>query len=233
MEDTGTFGGLLVDYGGVMTTSMGRAFAAFALEAGVDPERFKAVIEEAYGGGDPDGMVARVERGLVPQAEFERWLAGRLSPGAAAPIAAAGLKHRLFGALEPDPDMVAAVGAARAGGIRTGLVSNSWGESGYERDRFGDLFDAVVISAEVSLRKPEPAIYVLAAERIGVPPARCVFVDDLLHNVEGARSVGMEGIVHRSAEFTIPKLEALLGVSLARDPEAPPPRTRPSRNPMS
>ncbi len=201
-----------------MTSSMGRAFAAFALEAGLDPERFKSVIEEAYGGGDPDGMVARVEKGLVPQAEFERWLAERLSPGAPAPIAADGLKERLFAGLEPDPPMAAAVGAARAGGIRTGLVSNSWGESGYERDRFGDVFDAVVISAEVGMRKPDPEIYLLAAERIGVPPAECVFVDDLLHNVDGARSVGMEAIVHRSAEFTLPRLEALLGVPLAPVP---------------
>jgi putative hydrolase of the HAD superfamily len=212
------FRGLLVDYGGVMTSSMGRAFAAFALEAGVDPERFKSVIDEAYGGGDPDGMVARVEKGLVPQAEFERWLAERLSSGSAAPIASGGLKERLFGGLEPDPAMVAAVRAARAGGIRTGLASNSWGESGYERDRFGDLFDAVVISAEVGLRKPDPEIYLLAAERIGVPPAECVFVDDLLHNVDGARAVGMEGIVHRSAEFTVPRLEALLGVPLSAVP---------------
>jgi putative hydrolase of the HAD superfamily len=208
------FRGLLLDYGGVMTTSMGRAFAAFALEAGVDPERFKAVIEEAYGGGDPGGMVAGVERGSVEPEEFERWLAARLSPGAAAPIEPEGLRTRLFGGLEADPEMAAATAMARAAGIRTGLLSNSWGDSGYERSRFGELFDAVVISAEVGLRKPDPEIFLLAAERIGVPPAECVFVDDLLHNAEGARAVGMEGIVHRSAEFTIPRLEALFGVPL-------------------
>jgi epoxide hydrolase-like predicted phosphatase len=210
------FRGLLLDYGGVMTTSMGRAFAAFAVGAGVDPERFKAVIDEAYGagGGDPHGMVAGLERGTVPMAEFERWLAGRLSPGAATPVTPDGLRARLFAGMEPDPAMADAAAAARAAGIRTGLVSNSWGDSGYERDRFGDLFDAVVISAEVGLRKPDPEIYLLAAERIGVGPAECVFVDDLLHNADGARAVGMEALVHRSAEFTIPRLEGLFGVPL-------------------
>ncbi len=199
-----------------MTSSMGRAFAAFAVESGVDPERFKAVIEEAYGpgGGDPDGMVARIETGRMPVVEFERWLAERLSEGRLEPLDPAGFKDRLFAGMVADETMVRAVARARAAGIRTGLVSNSWGNAGYERSRFGELFDAVVISAEVGLRKPEPDIYLLAAERIGLAARECVFVDDLLHNADGARAVGMEALVHRSAEFTIPRLETLLGVAL-------------------
>ena len=209
------FRALLLDYGGVMTTSMGRAFATFALEAGVDPERFRDVVEEAYGGADENGVVPRLERGEIGVDEFERWLAERLSPGAARPVEAEGLRGRIFAGLEADPAMSGAVARARAAGIRTGLLSNSWGDSGYERSAFGDLFDAVVISAEVGLRKPDPAIFLLAAERVGVPPEECVFVDDLLPNAEAARAVGMEGIVHRSAEFTIPRLEGLFGVPLA------------------
>ena len=197
-----------------MTSSMGRAFAAFALDAGVDPERFRDVVEEAYGGADEEGVVPRLERGEIETAEFEQWLAGRLSPGATKPVNPEGLRARIFAGLEADPAMADAVTRARAAGIRTGLLSNSWGDSGYERSAFRELFDAVVISAEVGLRKPDPAIFLLAAERIGVPPEECVFVDDLLHNAEGARAVGMEGIVHRSAEFTVPRLEALFGVSL-------------------
>jgi putative hydrolase of the HAD superfamily len=201
---------------------MGRAFADFCVEYGVDPERFKAVIEEAYGpdGGGEDGMVAQVETGRIASADFERWLADRLSTGTAGPIDPVGLKERLFAGLVPDDDMVDAVGAARAAGIRTGLLSNSWGDvidrqvAGYDRARFGELFDSVVISAEVGLRKPDPRIYLLAADRLGVPPEGCVFVDDLLHNAEGARAVGMEALVHRSAEFTIPRLEAIFGIPL-------------------
>jgi epoxide hydrolase-like predicted phosphatase len=117
--------------------------------------------------------------------------------------------------MQPDERMVDVVRRARSHGVRTALLSNSWGSTGYERERFPDLFDAVVISAEVGLRKPEPEIYLFAAERLGVQPPECVFVDDLPQNVDGARAVGMEGIVHRNADFTVPKLEELFGVSLA------------------
>jgi putative hydrolase of the HAD superfamily len=121
--------------------------------------------------------------------------------------------------------MIEAVRRARDSGIRTALVSNSWGSGAYERERFPDLYDEVVISGEVGARKPEPRIYLQTAERLRVQPPECVFVDDLLQNVEGAKAVGMDGIVHRSAEFTIPKLEALFGLSLATDsspqPQAP------------
>ena len=111
--------------------------------------------------------------------------------------------------------MLAAVAALRRGGVRTGLLSNSWGFEGYPRERFGELFDAVVISGEVGLRKPDPAIYALAADRLGLPAAACVFVDDLDTNVHAAEAAGMTGVVHTGAEHTLPRLAALLGV----DPE--------------
>lgn len=199
-----------------MTSSMGGAFAAFSLESGVDPSVFKRVIQEAYGGVEA-GMIARVETGEVTPEEFEAWLAEVLSEGLDRPLDPRGLRDRLFGRLEEDQRMAEAVARARAAGVRTGLISNSWGGAAYRRERFEELFDAVVISEEVGMRKPHPSIYRLAASRIGVEPVACVFVDDLLPNVEGARAVGMEGIVHRSADFTIPKLEALLEVPLSGD----------------
>ena len=67
------------------------------------------------------------------------------------------------------------------------------------------------------MRKPDAEIFVRAAELLGLEPAECVFVDDLEQNAEGARAVGMEAIVHRSARFTVPKLEELLGVPLTSD----------------
>ena len=94
--------------------------------------------------------------------------------------------------------MVAAVEAARAAGIPTGLISNSWGTGIYDRAPM-QIFDATVISGDVGLHKPQPEIYLLGAERIGVPPERCVFVDDLRENVEGAEAVGMAGVLHRES----------------------------------
>jgi putative hydrolase of the HAD superfamily len=127
---------------------------------------------------------------------------------------AEGLIARLFAGMAPDEPMLEAVAAARRGGIRTGLVSNSWGEEGYDRTRFGELFDVLVISGELGVRKPQPEIYALATERLGVPPERCVFVDDLPGNLKPAAALGMATVLHKDAGATIPRLEALLGVSL-------------------
>jgi epoxide hydrolase-like predicted phosphatase len=162
-------------------------------------------------------MIARVERGALSTRAFERWLAATLSEGLPEPVRAAGLRRRLF-TMERDAAMTAAVRTAHRSGVKTALVSNTWGTPLTLPRRVQDgLFDAVLRSDEVGMRKPDPEIYLLAAERLDIVPGACVFVDDLAQNVDGARAVGMEGIVHRSAEFTIPKLEGLFGLSLAAD----------------
>jgi epoxide hydrolase-like predicted phosphatase len=110
--------------------------------------------------------------------------------------------------------MVQAVRAARASGIATGLISNSWGTTRYPRELLGELFDGVVISGEVGIRKPAPRIYELGAQAIGREPAHCVFVDDLPFNLTPAQQLGMATVHHITAEDTIPELERLLGMSL-------------------
>ena len=123
--------------------------------------------------------------------------------------------ERLFAAMRPDATMLGAVATARAAGVRTGLISNSWGAGEvYDRERFPELFDAVVISGEVGLRKPDPAIYRLAADRLELAPDRLVFVDDLPGNLKPARAMGMVTIAHRDGESTVAELERALGVSL-------------------
>lgn len=207
--------GLLVDYGGVLTTSAARSFRAFCVGLGVPSELAKDVLVEAYREDGGDGPVHRVETGRLTVEEFAVDLAAVLSERAGRAIPAEGLVAGLVAGMRPDERMLGAVAAARAAGVRTGLLSNSWGREGYARDRFPALFDAVVISGEVGLRKPDPAIYALAAERLGLPPAACVFVDDLDRNVEAAEAAGMTGVHHRRAEDTIPRLAALLGLDAA------------------
>ena len=112
------------------------------------------------------------------------------------------------------PVMVDAVRAVRAGDLKTGLVSNSWSVDHYDRELLADLFDEVVISAEVRMHKPRPEIYRLAARSLGVEPAACVFVDDLRENCEGAEAVGMTAIRHREPAETIARLGELTGLSL-------------------
>jgi putative hydrolase of the HAD superfamily len=206
---------LIVDYGGVLTTSIFASFAAFCVDLGVDPERFKAIVTEAYGSGESDGMIARIERGVLPPRAFERWLADALSDGLPEPIAANGLRAKLFAQVRAEPRMRRAVRRARAGGRRTGLISNTWGPPpAFRRAQLDRMFDAVVRSDEVGLRKPDPEIYLLTARRLGVRPDECVFVDDMLANVQGARALGMAGILHKHPDITIPKVEELLEIRL-------------------
>jgi putative hydrolase of the HAD superfamily len=198
--------GLVLDYGGVLTTNVFDSFRAFCEAEGLEPDAVKELFR-----AEPRArrLVRAVETGEITEDEFSERFGELL-----------GLddRHRLidrlFGGMGPDAEMLAAVRRARAGGVRTGLISNSMGEGRYDRRAFPDLFDGVVISGEVGLHKPQPEIYLLGCERIGLPPAECVFVDDLRENCEGAEAVGMTTILHRGAERTVPELERLLGVEL-------------------
>jgi putative hydrolase of the HAD superfamily len=216
----GRYRALIADYGGVLTTSLASSFAAFCLATGASPERLRDVLAAAYStaeaarvpANDLHDLVAAVETGRIEPGEFDRRLAAALSVGLDEPIEPANLTARLFGLLGPDDRMRRAIGLARAHGLNTGLISNTWGVNPPE-DVSG-LFDVVVLSGREGLRKPQPEIYLLAADRLGVPPAACVFVDDLPANVEGADAVGMTAVLHRDPAITIPRLEELLGVTL-------------------
>lgn len=103
-------------------------------------------------------------------------------------------------------------GRVRAVGIRTGIVSNA---RSIADPGLVDRFDAVVLSGEVRVAKPNPEIFRLAAQRIGVDPSECVFVDDLPANVAGAVEAGMVGARHRDVGSTIEELAVLFGLDLA------------------
>ncbi len=210
MEDPSRGRALLVDFGGVLTTPIISSFDAFCRDEDIDPATFREVVL-----GPGGGVIRRVELGAIPQERFDQELAAALSEAIGRPIAPAGLKQRMFARVEPDDRMLGAVAAARAAGIPTALVSNSWGGGDdYPADLRG-LFDAVLISGEIGLRKPDPPIYRRAADAVGRPADACVFVDDLRWNVDGAEAVGMIGIVHRDTTATIKRLQDLLGVPLA------------------
>lgn len=210
-----TYRGLVVDFGGVLTTSITESFRIFCRREGIAEERLNDLLHASYRGGSDDSPVARVETGALTTEEFEGMMAELLSEGLDEPLPAGGLVARMLETVEPDPAMLAAVGRAREGGIRTALLSNAWSPRQYRIGGIDDgLFDAAVISNEVGMRKPSPEIYREAARRLDLDPGACVFVDDLRANVEAAERVGMRGILHERAEETIPLLQELLGVPL-------------------
>ncbi|HEU4974371.1 MAG TPA: HAD family phosphatase [Baekduia sp.] len=200
--------GLLVDWGGVMTTNLFVAFGAFCDAEGLDPARLRDAFRRDR---EARRLLIAFEEGKLEDDVFAAGLAATLG---LAPERAEGMVDRMMAGATPEAAMVDAVRAARAAGIRTGMVSNSWGASRYPHDLLDELFDGVVISGLEGIRKPAPRIYELGAERIGLDPAACVFVDDLPFNLEPARELGMAAVHHTDPGETIRELEVLLGVPL-------------------
>lgn len=208
LQSTATNGrrGLLIDWGGVLTTNLFTSFGEFCTRNEIDPaelgKRFSA---------DPQfrELLISLEKGTIEESDFEESFAELLG------VDSDGLIDGLFAGVQPDTAMVEAVRAARKAGIRTALVSNSWGVHRYPHDLFDELFDGVVISGVEGTRKPAKRMYELGAERAGVAAELCVFVDDLPFNLTPAEELGMATVHHTSAETTIPELEALLGVPLS------------------
>jgi putative hydrolase of the HAD superfamily len=198
--------GLLVDFGGVLTTNVFESFRAFCQDEGLEPNAFLELFRHD---AEARRDLRAVEVGKIDEDEFARRIGERLGVDRTE-----NLIDRLFARMAPDGKMVAAVKRAKASGVPTGLVSNSLGSGRYDREAFPELFDGVVISGEVGLHKPQPEIFRLGAEKIGLPPEDCVFVDDLRENCEGAEAVGMTAVLHRGAETTLPELERLLGLEL-------------------
>jgi putative hydrolase of the HAD superfamily len=148
-------------------------------------------------------------------AEFEEILAARLIRLDGAAVVAEGLLRRMFAGMLPVPGMYDTIRTLRVAGFSTALLSNSWGCDEYPRADFPGLFDTVVLSGEVGMRKPEKEIFLHAAQTLGVPPEECVFIDDMAANVAAARACGMTGVLHTETASTARALQDLLGVPLA------------------
>jgi epoxide hydrolase-like predicted phosphatase len=203
--------GLLVDYGGVLTTNVFSAFGGFCAREGLEPDVVRRAFREDR---TARGLLFELELGRLDEESFERGFAAALG---LPEDRAAGLIARLWADLGPDEEMIEAVAGFRAAGVRTGLVSNSWGTAlKYEEEQMSRLFDGLVISHLEGLRKPDEAIYALGAERIGLRPEDCVFVDDLPGNLKPARAMGMATVHHTVAAETVAQLEELLGVTPGR-----------------
>ncbi len=192
--------------------------SAWADADDVDLDDFGQVMREWF--GEPGAEVARrnpviaIERGEIEVPHFEAELAARLRTRDGHRVPAKGLLKRMFEGFQHAPDMQNVVRTAHKAGMKTALLSNSWGTADYPRDGWDDLFDAVVISGEVGMRKPEPEIFRYTLDLLGVESAEAVFVDDLPFNIQGAADVGIVGVLHTSYGETVAELEALFGIPL-------------------
>jgi putative hydrolase of the HAD superfamily len=210
--------GLIVDWGGVLTSDLHVSMSAWAESDDLDYGHFRDIMAEWL--GDYQGRIAEVnpvyalERGEVAVPHFEEQLAARLRTRSGGRVPAEGLLQRMFDHFVHAPDMAGLVLRAHGAGLRTALLSNSWGNQ-YPREGWDEMFDAVVISGEVGMRKPDPEIFRHTLDLLGLTAPESVFVDDLPANVEAAAALGIVGVHHRSYAETAAALEALFDLPLA------------------
>jgi epoxide hydrolase-like predicted phosphatase len=200
----------ICDFGGVLTTPLQEGFLAYQEESGVSLEELgKAMGRAAEEHGDHP--LFALERGEITEVEFRDRIQRHLDDG----FDLTRLRALYFERIDPNRAMIEFVRELRARGVRAALLTNNvreweplWRAKLPEID---ELFELVVDSAFVGLRKPDPAIFRLTLERLGgVAPERCVFVDDLDVNCAAARELGMAAVRFESAEQAIPEVESAL-----------------------
>jgi putative hydrolase of the HAD superfamily len=203
--------GLIVDWGGVLTAPLDEAIAEWARYEGVDLDIYQQVMKSVI--DDVAVPIHALERGQLSPSDFEQHLARRFQDHGVA-LPADGLLARMLEGLRPlSADMVNLVRRARSLGLRTALLSNSWGEH-YPEHLWIGAFDAVVISGRVGMRKPDHEIFRRTAELLQLEAGQCVMVDDAQINIRGAVDVGMVGVLFRGYNETVDELEALFELSL-------------------
>jgi putative hydrolase of the HAD superfamily len=208
-----SYRGLILDFGGVVTTDFYCGLSAFCVREGLAAGAFVQALRDCAEGR---AALKAVERGALPQREFEQVL-GRLLG-----LDDNRLLARALADMRPRPEVIDLAARARAAGVRVAILSNSLGTgdhdpyAGYDLDT---LFDAVVISDRVGLRKPDPEIYTLTASLLGLPPGECLFVDDTERNLPTARDLGMGTLLFTGADGEVAEIERLTGIAPApRDP---------------
>lgn len=208
---------LIVDWGGVLTQPVNSAVSAWMKSDGIDEQIFEKVMGSWL--GQTAGMEAQLnpvhalERGELQVPLFEQRLAEELTKYAHHEINHHGLLQRMFDHFMQADDMRGLVYRVRKLGYKTALLSNSWGNQ-YPRSGWEDMFDAVVISGEVGMRKPEHRIYEFTLQQVDIAAPASVFVDDIFHNIQAAAEVGMAGIHHTTYETTKTELAAILNINL-------------------
>jgi epoxide hydrolase-like predicted phosphatase len=200
---------LISDFGGVLTTPLQQGFLAYQDESGITLERLGGAIAQAAAEHGENPLFA-LERGEIGDLEFRRRVEAHLDEG----FDLARLQSLYFEHIEPNPAMIEFVREVRGDGVRTALLTNNvreW-ESRWRSKlpEIDELFDVVVDSAFVGMRKPDRGIYELTVERLGVRARECVFVDDLEINCDAARELGMAAVRFESADQAIAELRSAL-----------------------
>lgn len=203
---------IVSDFGGVLTTPLLGSFMAFQDTTGIATEdlgkAMAAIAEE-----DGENPLYRLERGDITEASFLERLAEGLEPLLGHRPELHRFKEIYFEALDPNEQMIGLMRELKAEGYRMAMLTNNvreWEPLWRSMLPVDEIFETVVDSGFVGVRKPEARIYELTLERIGLPAEVCLFVDDLAHNCEGARAAGMQAVHFRDNEQAIADIRAAI-----------------------
>ncbi len=206
---------VVCDFGGVLTTPLFTGFAAWQEEHGVPVEALgTAMARTAAERGDHP--LFELERGELTWEAFLDVLDGALTAEVGRPVAMADFADFYWARLEHNEPFIAYLRELRGRGVRLALLTNNvreWEPRWRPRWPIDELFETVVDSGFVGMRKPDPRIYELTLERLSLPPAACAFVDDLEVNCDAAAALGMHAVRFRDTDEAIAALEALLATA--------------------
>jgi epoxide hydrolase-like predicted phosphatase len=206
---------IVSDFGGVLTTPLFAAFAAFQDEVGISPENLGKALRVGLAEGE-DLPLYRLERGEITEDEFIERLEDGLESILDRRPHLHHFRQQFWGALHPNEEMIALMHELKAGGLKMAMLTNNvreWEPLWRSMLPVDEIFEEIVDSAFVGCRKPEARIYELTLERIGMPAGACLFIDDLQPNIEGAEAAGMKAVHFRDNEQAIGEIRAALGGS--------------------
>ncbi|MEA2212947.1 MAG: putative hydrolase of the superfamily [Solirubrobacteraceae bacterium] len=203
---------VISDFGGVLTSPLAGAFSAFQDQSGV-PLAELGTAMAALGAARGANPLFELETGRLTEAEFLSEVAGQLSRQLGREVDLAGFGERYFAALEPNEPLISYLREVRTRGYKLAICTNNvreWSSRWRAMVPVQELFDVVVDSAFLGSRKPEPEIYRVTLERLGVGPESALLIDDIELNCEAARALGIAAVWFQSTEQAIAEVEAAL-----------------------
>ena len=205
---------IISDFGGVLTNRLTEAFVAYQDESGISMEQLGRGMQR-IAERDGEYPLFRLERGEVSETDFLKELSWALGEELGYTPTLQRFSEVYFNALHPNQPMLDLMRELRDRGMRMAILTNNvreWEELWRSKLPLDEIFDVIVDSGWVGMRKPERQIYLLTIERLGdgLEPSNCLFVDDNQLNVEAARDLGMTAVQFDSTEQAIADIRAAI-----------------------
>ena len=203
---------IISDFGGVLTSPLLGSFQSFSESSGISLEQLGQAMA-AIGLRRGVNPLFELEIGRLSEAEFLGSLATQLTDQIGRTIELDGFGERYFANLEPNERFIEYMRELRGRGYKLAICTNNvreWERLWRAMLPVDEIFDVVIDSAFVGTRKPEPRIYELTLQRLGVGAATALLIDDIEINCEAARELGMRAVWFRDSEQAIEETEATL-----------------------